>query len=379
MGEVSKDLLALAGNRRRFVRNLGLAGAAAGIMASTKTADAQSSGPTDIDILNFALNLEYLEAEFYTVATTGTTIDNFGVAITGSGTAGATTGGTMVPFSTTDPTVMRVAQELAADERFHVSLLQNTITSLGGAPIAKPAINLAALGLGFGSPAAFLAVARVFEEIGVTAYGGAAPLISNTTVLGYAARILATEAEHVGFVRALINQYGVATTGTMLDGVDVLPPPTGSQYFSTNSNAITGIRTPGQVLYLAFGGAAGATSGGFFPSGVNGNLNSSAAAAATTDGAIFTITPNPSPSTGGYGTVTVTWNAPSPVQYIEVRIGSPTGPLFTVNYPSGSMVTGAWVTDGMLFYLQDVSYPKDLSLSAANTIATAIARLQGFV
>ena len=373
--DISQPLTPPAPNRRSFVRNIGLASAAAGIVASANLADGQSAAPTDVDILNFALNLEYLEAEFYTVATSGTTIDNFGVSIAGSGTAGATTGGARVPFSTTNGTIRRVAQELAANERFHVALLQNTIMLLGGTPIAKPAINLNALGLGFGSEHDFLILSRAFEEIGVTAYGGAAPLITNKTVLAYAAQILATEAEHVGYIRSLIVQNGVATA--VLDPVDVVPPPSGTQYFSLNSNAITGVRTPGQVLYVAFGGVASATSGGFFPSGVNGNLNTSSAAPGGAQGCSFVISPNPAPVTGGYGTVNIAWAVAAPTQYIEVRIGSPSGPLFTVSGPFGNMNTGAWVTDGMIFYLQDVTYPKNLSLTAANTLATAIVHLQG--
>lgn len=375
---LSHNLVVPGNDRRSFLRNFGLASAAAGVLASSQVAEGQTTGPTDVDILNFALNLEYLEAEFYTVATTGMTIDKFGVSISGSGNAGATTGGAQVPFSTTNSTIRRVALELAADERFHVSLLQNTIQSLGGTPIAKPAINLNALGASlFTSETNFLILSRAFEEIGVTAYGGAAGLIVNKSVLGYAARILATEAEHVGFIRALINQYGV-TGVTALDAVDVVPPPTGAQYFSTNSNAITAVRTPGQVLYLAFN-AASTTAGGFFPSGVNGStsLNTSSAAAAITDGVTFTVTPNPVPSSGGLGTATIAWACPSTVQYIEVRVGSPNGALFTINYPTGSMTTGAWVTDGMIFYLQDITYPKTNSLTAANTLATAIAHLQG--
>lgn len=376
MKELSKELLIPSGNRRSFVRNLGLAAAAAGVVASSSSADAQTSAPTDVDILNFALNLEYLEAEFYTMATTGMTINNFGLTITGSGNAGATTGGAQIPFSTSNSTVRRMALELAADERYHVALLQNTIALLGGTAIAKPAINLNALGASFySSESTFLAISRIFEEIGVTAYGGAAALISNKTVLGYAARILATEAEHVGGIRALINQYGVPTSA--LDSVDVLPPPSGTMFFSTNSSAITAVRTPGQVLFLAFGGAASATSGGFFPSGVNGNLNSSSSAAAVTDGVTFTITPNPVPQTGGLGTATISWSCPSSVQYVEVRVGSPNGALFSIATNTGTMTTGAWVTDGMIFYLQDVTYPKNNSITAANTLATAVAVLQG--
>ena len=373
-----KELSIPAGNRRSFVRNLGLAGAALGVAGSAKIADAQSSGPTDIDILNFALNLEFLEAEFYTYATTGMSITSFVVPITGSGTPGPTTGGAQVPFFTGNSAIRRLALELAADERYHVALLQDTIVSLGGTPVAKPAINLAALGSSFySSEANFLKLARVFEEIGVTAYGGAAPLISNKTVLGYAARILATEAEHVGGIRALISQYGVTTA--LIDSVDVLPPPSGTMYFSTNSSAITAIRTPGQVLYDAFGGSASATMGGFFPAGVNGNpiLGSSSASPAVTDGTVFSFAQNPIPNTAGVGTTTLTWAAPSTVQYVEIRIGSPNGPLFTVGTTSGSATTGNWVTDGMIFYLQDVTYPKNLSLTASNTLATAIAVLQG--
>ncbi len=141
----------------------------------------------------------------------------------------------MVTFS--DTKIQAIAMEMAHDEQTHVELLQGAITGLGGQPIAKPAINLGALGVGFANQNDFLAVARVFEDIGVTAYGGAAPLIQNKVILGYAARILATEAEHVGAIRLLVAQNSVPTMA--LDGVDHLPPPTGTQYFSTNSNAIT--------------------------------------------------------------------------------------------------------------------------------------------
>jgi hypothetical protein len=371
MSEVVNDLLALARNRRSFVKNLGLAAAAAGVVGSTNLADAQSVTPADTDILNFALNLEYLEAEFYTVATSGLTIDYFEVVITGSGTAGATTGGSIVPFASPDSKIRLLALELAADERTHVSLLQGAITALGGKPIAKPAINLNALGIGFASETSFLTLARVFEEIGVTAYGGAAPLITSKSILGYAARILAAEAEHVGFIRALIGDYGVATAA--VDTVDIPPPPSGSQYFSLNSSALSAIRTPGQVLYLAFGGVASATTGGFFPSGVNGILNTSSATAAVTDGVIFTLTPNPIVGTGGYGSTTITWSAPA-AGLISIRIGSPAGVYFIYGPTSGSMTTPSWVADGMVFYLQNADN-LNTEQTSASTLAIAIAHV----
>jgi hypothetical protein len=207
-------------------------------------AGGQSPAPAiaDSDILNFALNLEYLEAEFYTVATTGKTISQSGIAVTGSGASGATTGGNMVTFS--NPIVQAVAMELAMDEQIHVALLQGAIAGLGAKAIAKPAINLGALGIGFGSQSDFLTLGRAFEDIGVTAYGGAAPLIQNKAILGYAARILAVEAEHAGNIRLLIAQNSIPTTA--LDALDHLTPPSGSQFFSTNSMALTETRTPGQ-------------------------------------------------------------------------------------------------------------------------------------
>ena len=59
-------------------------------------------------------------------------------------------------------------------------------------------------------------------------------------------------------------------------------PPAGTKYFTTNSLGLTPVRTPGQVLYIAFGNTANVTSGGFFPGGVNGNSSLGTSAAAAT-------------------------------------------------------------------------------------------------
>ncbi len=269
----TETLQATLSGRRAFARQLGLA--SAGIAAFFSRVEAQST-ITDADILTFALNLEYLEAEFYTVATTGQTIDKMSVTITGSGTAGPTTGGQMVSFFN-NSSLVNSAMQIAADERAHVTLLQSALTGAGVTPIAKPPINLNALGTGFESQEAFIALARALEDTGVSAYGGAAPLIQNKTYLGVAARILATEAEHTANLRLHASLYQAPTKP--LDGADDVPPPSGTQYFTTNSSGLTPVRTPGQVLYIAFGDAANVTSGGFFPSGVNGNINTSSAPA----------------------------------------------------------------------------------------------------
>jgi hypothetical protein len=267
-----KDTLA---SRRGFTKSIGMASAGiAAFLSHMENASGQTTAPsaTDVAILQFALNLEFLEAEFYTMAVTGQNLQQAGLTVTGSGSSGATTGGQKVTFIA-GSSLFNSATQIGVDERAHVALLQSTLTSLGITPIAKPAINLNALGTGFQSQEAFIALARAFEDVGVSAYAGAAPLIQSSTILGYAARILATEAEHTANLRLHASLYQAPTTA--VDSQDILPPPTGTKYISTNSQGLVVTRTPGEVLAILFGSSADATSGGFFPAGVNGTFNSS--------------------------------------------------------------------------------------------------------
>ena len=290
-GHIIEEVIAAASNRRRFLGKIAVASAGAAALGAGFKMEGQTTtaAPTDADILNFALNLEYLEAEFYTVATTGKTIDQMGVSITGTGTQGAATGGKMVNLTNSSFPTAAIANEIAEDERSHVTLIQQALTAAGAQPIAQPAINLDALGIGFGSVAEFLTLARAFEDVGVTAYAGAAPLISDKGVLGYAARILAAESEHVANIRLQIAQLGIPTT--LLDGADILPPPSGQNYFSLNSMALAQTRTPGQVLFIAYGGVSNVTAGGFFPNGVNGTINTSSAGVSITNITNAVVTP----------------------------------------------------------------------------------------
>jgi hypothetical protein len=278
------DVISESPNRRSLLKKLGMASAAAGAFLATGGGDlrADPSSPTAVDILQFALNLEYLEAEFYTVATSGSTIDQapYNIGIAGTGNGGPTTGGNQVNFSNNLVFTGAIAAEIGADERAHVTLLRSALSSAGVTPVAKPQINLAALGLGFRNEAEFLILARIFEDIGVSAYGGAAalPALATSPYIGTAARILATEAEHVGNIRLQVARLGIQSPA--LDGVDILPPPSGSAFLSADATTgLTAVRTPGQVLYLAYGNHANVTSGGFFPNGVNGNIVTSSAGA----------------------------------------------------------------------------------------------------
>ncbi|MBI1354584.1 MAG: ferritin-like domain-containing protein [Acidobacteria bacterium] len=258
-------------SRRRFLQKLGIAGAGLGVVAASGgTAARAQSSVTDADIVQFALNLEYLEAEFYTMASTGMSIADHGIEIDGSGAPGETTGGQKVTFIEGSSLAIS-AEQIGADERAHVALLRTTLMSLGITPIAKPAINLEALSTGFESQEAFINLARAFEDVGVSAYGGAAPLIENKDILGAAARILAAEAEHTANLRLHASLYKAETI--TVDGIDTAPPPSGENYFTTDANGLTPIRTPGEVLYIVYGSMANATSGGFFPNGFNGTIN----------------------------------------------------------------------------------------------------------
>jgi Ferritin-like domain len=241
------------------------------------TAAAVKAGAiTDVDILNFALNLEYLEAEFYTVATTGKTLEDSGFKLDGTGKSGPTKGGEQVNFVRSQDRVETTKQlkavfaEITYDEQQHVLLLRG---ALGDAAIAKPAINLDALGTGFEGFLHCTALARAFEDVGVSAYGGAAPLISSKTILATAARIALTEAYHAGDLRVL----SAANNNPFLfkvDGMDILPPPEGKEYFTVDKQALALVRTPSQVLSIVYGNSSSGTKeGGFFPDGVNGNIN----------------------------------------------------------------------------------------------------------
>jgi len=92
-------------------------------------------------------------------------------------------------------------------------------------------------------------------------------------------------------------------------------------------------------------------------------------------GPSLTASPNPIPVLGNafHGSTTLSWNAPD-AQVIEIRIGSSDGPIFAYMGNRGSIQTGAWVSDGMTFYLQDVTGGKPLT--SDYTLAELVVRLQ---
>ncbi len=278
------DLIEASPNRRKFLKTLGAATAGVTAMSLAGVKSAKAATATEVEVLQFALNLEYLEAEFYTYSLYGKGIESYGIGVSGQANGsnptngGVTTGGKAVEF----PVALSydVAYQIGSDERAHVSLLRS---ALGGDTIAKPNLHLNALLLGTGNVNDFAIQARIFEDIGVTAYAGAAGLLSTPAVITAAARILATEAEHVSAIRYQIAYYNVSTSA--MDGADLVPPPSGkpAQVLSTYlGNGLVATRTPGEVLNLVFGGAD-LSSGGFFPTGVNGAITMSSAKATSSN------------------------------------------------------------------------------------------------
>lgn len=245
---------------------------------------------TDTDILNFALNLEYLEAEFYLRATTGMGLSS---SDTGSGAADVT-GGAQVPFKTM--AIQEYAVEIADDEQAHVRFLRK---ALGSSAVSRPEIDFtgafnaaaSAAGIGasfnpFADEDSFLLGAFVFEDVGVTAYHGAAGLLSGTTNLGAAAAIMAVEAYHAGEIRTLIAELG-GNYVTTADQISMLRASvgggnetsvSGSTITAADSNSIAYDRTTDQVLRIVYlsGKPGEVKSGGFFPNGLNGTITATA-------------------------------------------------------------------------------------------------------
>lgn len=329
----TKELDSIISSRRAL---LAVGGAALAGLAFAPKANAQTA-ITDNDILNFALNLEYLEAQFYTLAVYGVTIDKLPTPIP-TGVNGGTGGSvalkpafTPVPFLI--PTIQAYATETAIEEGKHVSFLQK---ALGTKAVSMPNIDLynsfntlaKLAGIGpvfdpFSSDATFLIGAYIFEDVGVTAYHGAAPLIQDKKgILPAAIGIHAVEAYHAGLVRTSINaidagsgvltgytvkisnlrsmtanplpaattavpkpvqvvdDFGIMTVNVGLNTAPTgTPPVTATPYPATTivdaditASSIAPGRSTTQVLAIVTAGNGATNMGGFFPNGLNGTI-----------------------------------------------------------------------------------------------------------
>jgi hypothetical protein len=296
-------------DRRHFITALGMTGAVAGAAlmsgcnATTTPIAVTTAGAGQTNILNFLLNLEYLQATLYSFLT-GANITSPSAALTTN--SGAITGAPAA-LAVGTPTQMSqqiidLLNEMYFDEVNHVIGLQSV---LGSVAVPRPAINLAAFGAITGSNA--LSIARLLEDVGVTAYAGAIAGLSTSNAT-YSGQVLGVESFHSGALRLLTiqNSTTIATPLLALDGLDVTPDdlgspsntasgptasggffptygggyPSNSAYATTLPAGAAGYaysRTTSQVLAILYGSAtalatSGTSSGGFFPSGVNGAI-----------------------------------------------------------------------------------------------------------
>ena len=324
-GVSRRKFLAGAGASAGAVAALGLAGCGS---SSTTTAPVTLTPamPTDLDVLNFALNLEYLEASFYLYAATGSGLSAADVA-PGSKSPyqamGMVTAGDAAQVAGLTPAQQEILNEIAFEEQAHVRFLR---AALGSAAVPMPDIDLsffgplavaatittAATGAGSFNPFSsfdyFLVGAFIFEDVGVTAYSGAAPLISAAGVAaGYltaAAGILAVEAYHAGYIRTTLTGRAIAAGSaaaypylgaanlvedlrtTLTVGASAAPSTSGSVetaltlptslttpssiVAASAADAVGFARTVNQVLHIVYGSpTVGVNTGGFFPTGMN--------------------------------------------------------------------------------------------------------------
>lgn len=163
----------------------------------------------------------------------------------------------------------------------------------------------------------------------------------------------------VGNTNGILLAPGVQ--GNVFRGNHVTGNPT-LQVSIDHPSATTGL----DILNLAIAGA----------NSFEGNVcGTSINAPCPSVGTTFTASPNPIPVTGNavVGQTTLSWSAPD-AQVIEIHIGSPDGTLFLTEGNRGSIQTGTWVSDGLTFYLQDVTGGKPLT--SDSTLATLVVHLK---
>ncbi|SNC63656.1 Ferritin-like domain-containing protein [Hymenobacter gelipurpurascens] len=147
-------------------------------------------GSGDFGILNFAYALEQLEAAFY---------------------AQVLKGGYYASASEAERLVFK---DIEAHERIHRDFFKAGIAANGGTPIEDLEPDFSSIN--FGSRSSVLSAAKAFEDLGVAAYNGAGPLISNPVYLGLAGKVVSVEARHAALIRDLI-QYGTFVTAEVVD------------------------------------------------------------------------------------------------------------------------------------------------------------------
>lgn len=245
---------------------------------------------SDDAIYMFLLNLEYLEAAYHVIGTTGQKITPESIETD----PGPVTGGRMVSF--TNDILHQFCNEIARNKLSHV---RHYLTVLNVRASALPAVDLAAsfialgraAGLGdiydpFANELDFLLGGMLLEEVSITGHQGVIPLIQDAQKRGEVAGILAVEAYHMGMARSQLYQAGetmqqAANAITLVRGqLNGMPrieqgvEDNGrANFVPSDGRGIAFARIPRQVLQIMYlTSETGVTSGGFFPRGVTGEI-----------------------------------------------------------------------------------------------------------
>lgn len=299
--------------RAFFAAAVGAAAIGAGALIFSDPVSAQTVA--DADVLNYLLNLEYLQANYYGYAVNGA---GLGTSDTQSGAATPTAGGNVTPgakVTFADAYVAAYAKEMATVTLNQVRFLRTTLST---AAVAQPAIDLgngatnafSAMAQAAGLVAAntafdpyanelnFLLGAFFLQDLIASAYQGAVALLGSKTFLEAAAGLMAANAHHAALVRTTLYQMSSANAA-ILGSVDSISnyrdsidggsdDDQGIREVSSGNgplaniapvdgNACTFARSYGTVLNILFLNRTAVTKGGFFPAGVNGTITTSAA------------------------------------------------------------------------------------------------------
>lgn len=281
---------------------------AAVVPAAPATPAAAAAAPTtpEQDVLNFALNLHYLGAQFYAVAASGAGVS--ATLLTGTGAAGVAAGGRAVAFA--DPVIGQFAAEIAAEKLSHLAALRS---ALGAAAIAQPRIDLSAgVGGAFSAAAraggvaaagaafdpyadddSFLLAASMFEDVAAAAHRATLPLLAASPGLEAQTAAMADGAYHAGVIRAALQartderpEIQTATSALAAARAKLDGAPGGTDVV-IDADAVTDVpdgegptlpfsRAAQRALRVFYASPGAASAGGFFPDGMNGAIRASA-------------------------------------------------------------------------------------------------------
>jgi len=292
MEQIDQDRRSLFGlsNGQAALAAVGVLAASTALPLNEAVAQ-QADSSTDIDLFNFALNLEYLESDYY-LRGLGMSADqvfrtSFGAPVKG---------GRRVQFS--NPVREGMIKNIAGNEVAHVNFVRAIV---GGRAIQRPPIDFdagfaavgAAAGLPnfdpFGNEMDFFLGGMLFEDVGISVLKGSARKLRSLTLRESAAGLLGSEGYHMGAIRSVIYKMGdtwrsraaaISEFRDRLDGPqDLDQPPVKvsnmSNIVPTNGNGIVFGRTPEHALNIIYGNPArGVMAGGFFPEGFNGRIRS---------------------------------------------------------------------------------------------------------